>query len=182
LRKNSWAIVYGQREYNNANDLFTNLQKAAGIFGVTVEEPQWVEVPDSRSAKSYCDAIKSDIDPKNCQIVCVVLHNTDLKKGIKAFLDQGNVVSQFITTKKLGGPKGVPLGVMSNLLKQMNAKVRKDLYRLKVPQFQNSMVIGIDLIMQGSSKLIGCSATSNKNLTQCYTRLYKQKNPPMAAI
>ena len=93
LKKNSWAIVYGQREYNNANDLFTNLQKAAGIFGVTVEEPQWVEVPDSRSAKSYCDAIKSDIDPKNCQIVCVVLHNTDLKKGIKAFLDQGNVVS-----------------------------------------------------------------------------------------
>ena len=93
------------------------------------------------------------------------MFNPDVKKGVKKFLDQGGVPSQFITTKKLGGPKGVPLGVMSNLLKQMNAKVKLDLYRLKVPQFTNTMVVGIDLIMSGSSKLVGMSATSNNNLT-----------------
>ena len=117
------------------------------------------------------------MNAKSCKIICVVLFNPDLKKGIKAFLDKGGVPSQFITSKKLGGPKGVPLGVMSNLLKQMNAKVKLDLYRLKVPQFTNSMVIGIDLVMSGRNKLIGCSATSNKNLTQCFTKLYKQKMP-----
>jgi hypothetical protein len=37
------------------------------------------------------------------------------------------------------------------------------------------MIIGIDIIMNGSSKLIGCCATSNKFLTQCYTRVYMQK-------
>ncbi len=120
------------------------------------------------------------MNAKSCKIICVVLFNPDLKKGIKAFLDKGGVPSQFITSKKLGGPKGVPLGVMSNLLKQMNAKVKLDLYRLKVPQFTNSMVIGVDLVMSGSSKLIGCSATSNKNLTQCFTKLYKQKMPRVA--
>ncbi len=57
------------------------------------------------------------------------------------------------------------MGVFSNLLKQMNAKMRLDLYRLSVPFFRNTMVIGIDLVMSGSSKLIGCCATSNKNLT-----------------
>jgi hypothetical protein len=39
------------------------------------------------------------------------------------------------------------------------------------------MVIGVDLIMNGSSKLIGCCATSSKSLTQCYTKIYKQKMP-----
>mgnify|MGYP003342467415 CR=1 FL=1 len=61
----------------------------------------------------------------------------------------------------------------------MNAKCRLDLYRLNVPQFKNSMVIGIDLIMNGNSKLIGCSATSNKNLTQCFTKLIKHKLPKL---
>jgi hypothetical protein len=100
-----------------------------------------------------------------CKIICIIIFNPDLKKGVKAFLDKGGVPSQFITSKKLSGPKGVPMGVLSNLLKQMNAKVKLDLYRLKVPQFTNTMVIGIDLVMSGSSKLIGLSATSNKNLT-----------------
>ena len=67
--------------------------------------------------------------------------------------------------------------MMSNLLKQMNAKVKLDLYRLNVPQFRKTMVIGIDLVMSGSSKLIGMSATSNLNLTQCLTKLEKQKMP-----
>jgi hypothetical protein len=160
-----------------ANDLFESLKRAATSFNIVVEEPQWVEVPNPRSAADYNNGIKSDIDPKVCKIVCVVIFNPDFKKGVKSFLDKGGVPSQFITTKKLGGPKGIPMGVLSNLLKQMNAKMRLDLYRLNVPHFRNTMVIGIDLVMSGSSKLIGCSATSNKNLTQCFTKMYKQKLP-----
>ncbi len=175
LLKGKWTIVYGKREYEQANALFENLQKAAGAYGVRVEEPQWVEVPDSRNAEGYNAAIRSDINPKECQIVCVVVFNPDVKKGIKSFLDKGGVVSQFVTAKKLGGK--LSLGVFSNLLKQINAKVRQDLYRVNLPHFKNAMVIGVDLIMNGSSKLIGCCATSSKTLTQCYTRLYKQKMP-----
>ena len=151
------------------------MQKAAGAYGVRIEQPQWVEVADSKSANGYNDAIKSDINPKNCKIVCVVIFNPDLKKGIKAFLDQGGVPSQFVTAKKLSGK--LSMGVFSNLLKQMNAKVRQDLYRVNLPNFKNAMLVGVDLIMNGSSKLIGCCATSSKTMTQCYTKMYKQRMP-----
>jgi hypothetical protein len=57
------------------------------------------------------------------------------------------------------------MGVFSNLLKQMNAKVRQDLYRVNLPNFKNAMLVGVDLIMNGSSKLIGCCATSSKTMT-----------------
>ncbi len=86
-------MVYGQREYNCANDLYKGLQNASGIFGIVVEEPQWVEVPDSRNANDYIKAIMSDVNAKTCKIVCVILFNPDLKKGIKAFLDKGGVPS-----------------------------------------------------------------------------------------
>ncbi len=82
-------------------------------------------------------------------IVCVIVFKPDIKKNIKSFLDKNGVVSQFITAKKLGGR--LSLGVFSNLLKQINAKLNKDLYRVNLPHFKNSMVIGIDLIMNGSS-------------------------------
>jgi aubergine len=175
LLKGKWTIVYGKREYEQANALYENLQKASGAYGVRVEEPQWVEVGDFRSADGYNAAIRSDINPKECLIVCVVVFSPEVKKGVKSFLDKGGVVSQFITAKKLGGK--LSLGVFSNLLKQINAKVKQDLYRVSLPNFKNAMVIGVDLIMNGSSKLIGCCATSSQTLTQCYTRLYKQKMP-----
>ena len=104
------------------------------------------------------------------------MFNNDIKKELKAFLDKGGVPSQFMTTNKLGGgKKPVNLSVMVSVLKQINAKLRLDLYRLNFAQFRNPLIIGIDLVMSGSSKLIGCSATSNKNLTQCFTKMYKQK-------
>jgi hypothetical protein len=105
----------------------------------------------------------SNIDNKICKIVCVVIFRPDLKKGIKAFIDAGGVPSQFVTAKKLSGK--LPMAVFSNLLKQMNAKVGQDLYRVHLPNFINSMLVGVDLIMNGSSKLIGCCATSSKTMT-----------------
>ena len=82
--------------------------------------------------------------------------------------------SQFITSKVLGKAK---IGVFSNLLKQMNAKLKLDLYRVNLPAFKNTMLIGVDIIMNGRSKLIGCCATLSKTHTQCLTKLYKQKPP-----
>ena len=144
-----------------ANDLFSTLIEAASIFKIVVEEPIWVEIPPPKSSDDYIKEIESDIDPKICKIVCVVISNPDFKKGVKSFLDKVGLPSQFISSRKLGGPKGIPMAVISNILKQMNAKMRLDLYRLNLPHFRNTMVIGIDRVMDGSVNLIGCSATSN---------------------
>ena len=54
---------------------------------------------NSHDAESYNDAIRSDINPQECLIVCVILFKPDFKPKIKKFLDNGSVVSQFITAK-----------------------------------------------------------------------------------
>ena len=59
----------------------------------------------------------------------------------------------------------------------MNAKMSLDLYRINLPHFKNSMVVGIDVIMNGKNRLVGCCATSTKDLTKCFTKLYKQVPP-----
>lgn len=78
-------------------------------------------------------------------------------------MDKGGVVSQFIKAKKIYGKQ--PLCVFSNLLKQINAKLNKDLYRVNLPHLKDTMAIGVNFIMIGSSMLIGCCATSSKALT-----------------
>jgi hypothetical protein len=93
LIKDKWTIVYGKREYEEASALYQNLQKAAGDLGVKIEEPQWVEVPDSINAEGYNRAIRSDVNPRECIIVCIVVFNPDVKMGIKSFLDKEGVVS-----------------------------------------------------------------------------------------
>lgn len=39
------------------------------------------------------------------------------------------------------------------------------------------MVVGVDVINEGSKRLVGCSASSNVFLSQYFTRLYPQENP-----
>lgn len=113
----------------------------------------------------------------------VILRNPDDKKKIKSFLDKGGVPSQFIRAFNLRIPN---LTIVGNVLKQMNAKLRHDLYRLSLPNCKDTMIVGINIIMDDNNQfydggsqlqLIGCCATSDKKLTQCYTKLYKQKKP-----
>ena len=112
------------------------------------------------------------MNPATCKIIVVIIFNPADKKHIKSFLDKGGVPSQFILSNKMRNAK---IGVFSNLLKQMNAKLKQDLYRLNLPACQNTMLVGIDIVMQGRNKLIGCCATTSKTLTQCYTKLLKHK-------
>jgi len=171
LPNNSWAVVYSNRDTENANSLFDNMCKASGIFGIKVGEPQWVEAPTGKPADMIA-AIKADVNPANTKIIVVIISNPADKKAIKGFLDKAGVVSQCITAGKLRNAK---IGVFSNLLKQMNAKVRQDLYRVNLPCFKNTMLIGVDVIMNGRNRLVGCCATTTPHLTQCITKLYKQK-------
>ena len=47
----------------------------------------------------------------------------------------------------------------------MNAKVKLDLYRLSLKSFRKAMVIGVDIVNQGSRRIIGISASYNQYLT-----------------
>ena len=133
LLANQWVIVYTGRDYDSANSLLENMKRAAGGFGILVQDPQWIEVPAEGGRvgpKDFIKAIKSDVNPTNCKIVIVIIADPTIKKDIKSFLDKGGVPSQFITASVLQRAR---MNVFSNILKQMNAKLKLDLYRLSLP-------------------------------------------------
>lgn len=173
LGSQKWAIIYSERDYDGANTLYEMMGKACGGFGIKVGEPQWVQTMGNKPA-DFINAIKSDVNPKEIKIVVVIIPSPNDKKVVKGFLDKGGVPSQFILPAKLRNAK---IGVFSNLLKQMNAKLKQDIYRLHHPFFKNTMLVGFDVIMNGRNKLVGCCATVTPTLTQCLTKLYKQKPP-----
>ena len=66
--------------------------------------------------------------------------------------------------------------VYSNLLKQINSKVCRDLYRIQMPSnMANTMVVGIDVCHAGRRSLIGLAASYNAYLTQHYSKVYPQE-------
>jgi len=60
------------------------------------------------------------------------------------------------------------MGVFSNLLKQMNAKVKMDIFRLHLP-ISPSMIVGFDVVNEGKKSLVGITASYNKYYTQYYS-------------
>ena len=105
-------------------------------------------------------------------IAVVVISRPQEKKFIKKALDEMGVPSQFVTTQKL---KAAKIGVFSNILKQINAKVRQDLYRLDLPNLKGSMVIGIDVVNQGRTSLLGFSSTYNTDISQHYSTVVEHE-------
>jgi hypothetical protein len=137
-------------------------------MGVTVDDPQWCELSNNKP-KDYIDAIVANVDPKKCILVVVIIFNKDSKKPIKAHLDKMGVPSQFVTEDTIKRSSG-KLGVYSNILKQMNAKVKLDVYRLKFT-IPNMMVVGIDVVNMGRKSIIGFASSYSPYITQHYTEV-----------
>lgn len=167
-----WCMAYHQSDYDFANQLLSSMLQQQAPYGISIsKEPVWAEVNKSTSQdfiKAIDDACNADV-----KVVVVLLQDPKHKKAIKKHLDQRGTPSQFLLARTL---KNAQPSVFSNLLKQMNTKLRGDLYQVKYAQaFKNTMVVGVDVIMSGRSKLIGCSSTTSGRVTQCHTRLYVQE-------
>ena len=85
--------------------------------------------------KEMVTAIEQSVDPKQHQIAFVLIDRaTDYFKFKRAFAAadiERPLVSQFCT---FNVARKKDLSVASNLLKQMNAKMQGDLYRLRTPK------------------------------------------------
>jgi hypothetical protein len=55
------------------------MRKAAGGFGIRVDEPQYVEVKTTK-ATDVMNGIKKDINAKTCKIIVVLLFDPKEKK------------------------------------------------------------------------------------------------------
>jgi ribosomal silencing factor RsfS len=126
-----------------------------------VEEPFFVEVPDNlgrmREGEGYIKHLNK-FPFSDYKIAVVILADSRHKKKVKAHLDRNNIVSQFLLSSTIDRAK---ITVYSNILKQINAKCKEDLYRLKVDQkMQNTMVVG--------------TASYSNHLTQHYAQVVRQ--------
>ena len=67
------------------------------------------------------------------------------------------------------------MGVFSNILKQINAKARLDLYRLDLPNLKNTMVVGMDVVNAGRNSILGFSSTYNTDISQHYSTIVEHE-------
>lgn len=162
LKNERWTFVYSERDYNMVEDIKKNMKNASQRLDMEVDEPMYIEVPDNMARKpkgqGYLEAMKEDLDKKSI-IVVVLISDTKAKKFMKKWLDQFGVPSQFLvvnTMKRILGK----MGVFSNLLKQINSKVRKDIYRIAYPSnIRNSMIVGVDAVNKGGDCILSMTAT-----------------------
>lgn len=180
LKKNEWCIFYDpSRNYDHANNLFDGFGRASKAFQIRVEEPNWCEVAQKGkyiTLKDYLAALETYAkEVASSKIVVVILEefNKLFKAQIKSALDKKGIPSQFIVANNLRNPA---MGVLSNLLKTMNAKVGLEIYKVSIPQYAKTMVVGIDVVPSGNFKLVGCCATINASLTKHFNKLYSHKD------
>ena len=128
LKKQSFAIVYADEHFEQANTLLAMLSKASYAFGINVDkDPLWVDCRTS-TAQNYIDEIKNKVT-KKIEVVIVLLGRKETKTQVKKHLVQQGIISQFILADTVYY-KATAIGVFSNLIKQINAKLGLDLYRL----------------------------------------------------
>ena len=147
-------------------------------MGIEIGEPNYIEVPDSLMKRygrdgggAIAEEINRSINPNTTKIAVVLIKFENHYQKPKKALNAKGIPSQFLqvfTARK-------PITVYSNLLKQMNAKLKMDLYRINLPQtFKDAMVVGVDVCHAGRNSLVGLAASYTPQLTQHFSKVYPQ--------
>jgi len=174
-------------------EIINSFSKGANGLGMSMgDDPIWIEVPNSREMQDlnkkksgshfeYCvDSDLRNVDPKTVEIVIVLVQRAEEKAVIKRCLDKLGFASQFLLQKNIQKKVGT-MGVISNILRQMNAKTQRDLYRVDNIQKikgKNTMVVGLDVVNKGVNSIVGLTASNSKTMSQyfskiCYQTMYK---------
>ena len=53
LKKETWALVYCNNDFDTANMLYEGLSKVATQFGIKIDEPQYIECPSDTRAEDF---------------------------------------------------------------------------------------------------------------------------------
>jgi len=130
-----------------------------------------------RNGGNYIFCLKNDLShSKNIQICFVLISRDSDHAPIKKELDKMGITSQFMLHKNISKKVGT-MGVISNLLRQVNAKCGLDLYRMSLaPKVKNAntMIVGIDVINMGRNCVVGMAASYNQHIMQYYSEVSLQ--------
>jgi len=171
LEDGEWAIVYAARDTATVNEFVGGMRKAQGRMGIKLGEPEYIEIENS-GKNDYILGFKQ-LDPNKTKIALVLLQREQDKHVLKSVIDgKVGVPSQFVLFKTAQKASGA-LAVAGNILKQMNAKIARDLYRINFSNSQDTMVVGVNAINYGKGMLFALVATYSASLSQCFTFIDK---------
>ena len=57
----SWVCFYEKSNYNDAENLYNTMKAASKKFGLDIEEPEWIEMPNKSSAQDWTDTAEDYI-------------------------------------------------------------------------------------------------------------------------
>ena len=180
----SWLCFYEKINYNNAADLYENLKTASKKFGLNIEEPEWIEMPNKSKAKDWIDTADDYIGKgkKDYSFAVFLIGKNDyIYPQLKRHsLCTSGYVSQVVKAKSI--QKKGALSVCSKILLQINAKLRGISYITEIDnniKNQNLMVIGVDSShIKGKRTGVAMVASINDTFTDFYNKvdIIEEKN------
>eukprot|EP00355_Strombidium_rassoulzadegani_P002716 CAMPEP_0168613156 /NCGR_PEP_ID=MMETSP0449_2-20121227/3304_1 /TAXON_ID=1082188 /ORGANISM="Strombidium rassoulzadegani, Strain ras09" /LENGTH=233 /DNA_ID=CAMNT_0008653777 /DNA_START=131 /DNA_END=832 /DNA_ORIENTATION=- len=187
-----WAMVYHTRDYDLANQVISQFQRASKALGMRFNgDPFFLEIPEdndcrnegvqnTRNGNNYVHFINRDFGGgagAGTKIVFVIIQRDTDYSNVKKCLDRLGLVSQIMVQKNIQRIVN-SLGPISNILRQVNAKTYKDLFRLEIkPSIANlnPMIVALDLVNKGRQSIIGLAATNSAKMTQHFSQVRFQE-------
>lgn len=138
-----------------------------------VEQPEWIELDREENVEDleyylnqYMFAGGSFRHPS---MVVVILFRENLYGKYKLIFDKFRMPSQVITNRNA---RAFNASKASNILRQVNSKMRGDLFEMKFPAVMDkisTMLIGIDVCHSGRQSVVGFAASTNQPMSQYYS-------------
>ena len=172
----NWVCFYERKNYNDAENLYNNLNKASKAYGLKIDEPVWIEMKDRSSAKDWTRTADDYFSTKksNFDFAVFLLGRNDYiyKELKKHSLCRNGYVSQVIKVKSIQ-KRGV-MSVCSKILLQINAKLGGISYKTiqdKQVADRKLMIIGVDSsYIKGKGTGVAMVATINDSFTNFFNK------------
>ncbi|CAF1131387.1 unnamed protein product [Adineta steineri] len=173
-----WIVIFYQRDSQVAHQFVDALYKVCTPFGMRVDFPEMIELPNDRS-ETFIRAIENKAHPQMDLVCCILTNNRkDRYDAIKKVLCVDcPVPSQMLLSKTLQKP-GQLMSVATKVGIQINAKLGGEIWAVQIPS-KTLMIIGIDTYRDSqsrSSQMVGFVASINPTCTRYYSRVIEQRS------
>ena len=176
-----WICLYRKSNYNDAEKLYNTLDQASQGYGLSIAEPEWVEMGDNdneeewaQTANDYMKKIsEKDKNVKKYSFALFLLDRNDrIYSTLKYYsLCEHGYISQVVKASSLHKNA---LSVCSKILLQINAKLSGVSYIAKFDKNikdRNLMIIGVDSShIRGKRTGVAMVATINPSFTNFYNK------------
>ena len=177
-----WICLYRTSNYNDAEKLYNALDDASHGYGLSIAEPEWVEMGDNdneeewaQTANDYMKKIsEKDKNVKKYSFALFLLDRNDrIYSTLKYYsLCEHGYISQVVKASSLYTKNA--LSVCSKILLQINAKLSGVSYIAKFDKNikeRNLMIIGVDSShIRGKRTGVAMVATINPSFTNFYNK------------